>query len=293
MASRRWGKTPVAITILVLSALVFLPSCGIFAPKTPKSTDDVQIYNDLVYERGAEADTAAHSLDLYIPKTANNYPVVVLVHGGAWAFGGKQYMGGLAYALARNGYAVANINYRLTPRVKHPGHVEDVASAIAWVKGNIAKYGADPDTIFIAGHSAGGHLVSLVALDGKYLKKHGIDPNKDLAGVVSISGVYRINHHVLDPVFTDNKKAWEDASPINHISKDSPPFLILYAEHEMQGKIPLVEQAEEFYESLQDAGVDSKIRQIPGVNHDTIIRSVATKTSQTLPAILNFLKSKR
>jgi arylformamidase len=283
-------KNPLLFGVFAL-VLALTSSCGIFAPRPMKSTDDVQIVSNLTYYRGEPKDAGAHTLDLFLPRKGNNWPTLVLVHGGAWVVGNKEYMGGLAYALAQNGYAVANINYRLTPRVRHPGHVEDVARAIAWVRKNAHRYGADPKTLYVAGHSAGAHLASLVSLNGRFLKAEGVDANKDIAGVVAISGVYAVDNHVLDPVFPPEKKVWQDASPIEHITRDSPPFLILFAEHEMQGKIPLVEQAGEFYEALQKAGVDSKITEIRNVNHDTIIRSVASRSSNTLESVLQFLKT--
>lgn len=278
--------------IVLLSILAVLPSCGIFRAKPARTTDSVQVINNVTYFNGAAADAGAHKLDLFLPKTGKNWPTVVLIHGGAWVLGAKEYMSPLAYGLAENGFAVANVNYRLTPRVKHPGHIEDAARAVAWAKKNMKKYGADPDVMFIMGHSAGGHLAALAGLNGRFLEKQGIDPNKDLAGVVAISGVYRIDNHVLDPVFPPNSKVWKDASPIEHVNAGAPAFLILFAEHEMQGKIPLVAQAEEFHDALQHAGVDTTIREIRGVNHDTIIRSVGTNSSQTLPTIVSWLKKK-
>jgi acetyl esterase/lipase len=114
-------------------------------------------------------------------------------------YGDKNFFGiyrGLGKFLARHGVVGVLINYRLSPFVRHPAHVRDVARAFAWVVRNIARYGGDPQRIVLGGHSAGGHLVSLLATDPQYLG----DPDLKLTpceraairGVASVSGVYRI-----------------------------------------------------------------------------------------------------
>jgi acetyl esterase/lipase len=88
------------------------------------------------------------------------------------------------------------VNYRLSPAVKHPEHVKDVARAFAWTRKHIKEYGGDPDRIFLCGHSAGGHLVSLLATNPTFLNdehlKLGDDDRNAIRGVISICGVYLI-----------------------------------------------------------------------------------------------------
>ncbi len=257
-----------------------------------QSSDDVRVINDVSYYDGKSKDEFRHKLDIYLPREGKKWPTVVFIHGGAWVMGGKRLVSNVAYALAENGVACVSVNYRLTPRVQHPGHVKDVARAIAWTRKNLAKYGADTDALFISGHSAGSHLASLVSLDGKYLKKYRID-NRKLAGVIAISGVYEINHEVFEPVFTEDRKVWADASPINHIDKSSPPFLVLFAENDMDLHVPLINQAEDFYEELQRAGVDASIKEIRRTNHKTIISRIGNRHSATLSAMLDFIDDHR
>ncbi|MCZ7584161.1 MAG: alpha/beta hydrolase [Deltaproteobacteria bacterium] len=285
-------RIPRVILVLWLAAtFASLPSCGrMFRAKPMQSSDDVTVVNDIVYYDGKAADRGRHMLDLYLPKNAKNPPTLVLVHGGAWFTGNKRFLGPLAFALAQHGIAVATPNYRLTPRVKHPGHVTDVARAISWVKKNAGRYGADDKTIFLSGHSAGGHLVALVALDDKYLKKRGIDPDKDIAGVLPISGVYVINDPITEAAFTDDKSVWRDASPMAHIHRGAPPFLVLHAENEMQGKIPLVEQAEDFVSALRSKGVESDLVEINNSDHTTIVRDLNGPAADTLDALVEFIE---
>ncbi len=149
--------------------------------------------------RYAEGGGDRHDLDVFYPEGAKGRPVVVLVHGGSWMFGDKNFFGlnrAVGRGLAGQGLVVVMPNYRLTPWVRHPEHVKDVARAFAWARAHAGDYGGDPGSIFLVGHSAGGHLVSLLATDPTYLK----DPELRLSdadrrairGVVGVSGVYAI-----------------------------------------------------------------------------------------------------
>src|SRR5262245_12611998 len=125
----------------------------------------------VAYRQGPDADPVRHRLDLYLPAGREGFPVVVLVHGGAWMVGDNRCCGlysSVGRYLASRGIGVAMPNYRLSPRVRHPHHVRDVAEAVAWTRANIAQYGGDPSRLFLMGHSAGGHLVSLLATDRTY-----------------------------------------------------------------------------------------------------------------------------
>lgn len=150
---------------------------------------------DVVYfKANDEWRSSRHRLDLYLPKDKKDFPIVVLFHGGAWMVGDNRCCGlypSVAEFLVSQGIGVAMPNYRLSPAVKHPEHVKDAARAVAWVKSHIAEHGGNPDKIFLAGHSAGGHLVALLATDERYLKAEGLQTG-DIRGVIAFSGVYEI-----------------------------------------------------------------------------------------------------
>ena len=95
-------------------------------------------------------------------KRKSSFPVVVLVHGGAWVAGDKWNMERHARHLAANGYAALNINYRLSPGVKFPSHLDDLRLALCWLKANAGRYQLDVDRVGLYGYSAGAHLVSLL-----------------------------------------------------------------------------------------------------------------------------------
>ena len=182
---------------LVAAALPCLPACQSLAlwtpPDAPPDACGVEKVFDVCYHPGPDAGPR-HHLDLYLPRGPSDFPVAMLVHGGGWQLGDKNSCGLYASVgefLARNGIAAVLPNYRLSPKVKHPDHVKDIARAFAWTRDHLARHGGRVDRLFLIGHSAGGHLVSLLTTDPAYLAAHRLSDSA-IAGVVSVSGVYCI-----------------------------------------------------------------------------------------------------
>jgi acetyl esterase/lipase len=179
--------------------LTLLPACRItdmplWRPIDRPDAYEVERVRRVAYYDGPDADRLRHRLDLFLPKGKTDYPVIVLVHGGAWMVGDNRCCGlysTVGHYLASQGIGIVMPNYRLSPPVKHPEHIKDVARAFAWTKQHIGEYGGRPDQIFVAGHSAGGHLVALLATEDSHLKAQGCRID-DIRGVIGISGVYRI-----------------------------------------------------------------------------------------------------
>jgi len=191
----------------------------------------VEKHKDLTYCDGTDADRERHLLDVYVPKGIKNFPVVLFVHGGAWKWGDKSLYAGIGESFASRGIGMVICNYRLSPKVKHPAHIEDVAAAFAWTCENIAKYGGNTSELFVCGHSAGGHLVSLLATDPSYLKARKQSPTA-IKGVISISGVYKIypTEKVFLEPFGKDETICLKASPLTYAGGKHPPFLIAYAD---------------------------------------------------------------
>lgn len=163
-------------------------------PRSKPATWPVAQIRGVPYYDGPEAAGRHHQLDLFLPEGRENYPVVVLIHGGVWMWGDKSSYGlysSVGEFLAQQGIGVVLPNYRLSPAVKHPVHVQDVARAVAWTRRYITLFGGSPERLFVAGHSAGGHLAALLATDPTYLAAEGLSV-ADLQGVIASSGVYRI-----------------------------------------------------------------------------------------------------
>lgn len=190
-----------AILAMCVGVIGTLPTCSIAETtyrrpqiEHPREDCAVEHVKDVGYYDGPRLDRTRHKLDLYIPRGRTDFPVVMLVHGGAWLFGNNRWGGlysSVGECLASKGIGVVMPNYRLSPAVKHPEHIRDIARAFAWTHSNIARYGGDTKQLFLVGHSAGGHLVSLLATDEQYLKAEGRS-SADIRGVVSLSGAYSI-----------------------------------------------------------------------------------------------------
>jgi len=267
------------------------------AEDATKTNGSSQVYEvrkilDVPYYQGADADPAKHKLDLYLPKDCQDFPVIFFVHGGAWRHGDKSgflgFYGQLASSWARHGLGVVVPNYRLSPSVVHPEHIKDVARAFAWTHANIGKYGGRADQIFVSGHSAGGHLVALLATDESYLKAQGLSL-KAIRGAIPMSGVYRIeaDGHMYDTMFGEDPKTRRDASPVCRACSDAPPFLIIYADHDLA--MCSKQFAEEFCTALKEHKGNVKSLEVPDRNHVTLLLKAASDADPVNKAVRDFV----
>ena len=170
-----------------------------------------------------------------MPRGAAGAPIVVFFHRGEWTKGDKSEVSYKPKFLNEQGIVFVAANYRLSPAVTHPAHIKDVAAAVRWVYDHAAEFGGSPKKIVVMGHSAGCHLVTLLALDPRYLAAVGLRPT-DLCGVVAWSGgAYDLVAKVksggsyapyIRQAFGNSEAAWRDASPVAHVGDAKmPPFL--------------------------------------------------------------------
>jgi acetyl esterase/lipase len=280
----------LSLTVSLFGAVLLLP-IAVRAGETAKKTYEVDVQTDIAYRTDKQADPIKHKLDIYTPKGQKDFPVLMFVHGGAWKSGNKAMYATLGATFAKQGIGAVVINYRLTDGkngVKHPDHIKDVASAFAWVHDNISKYGGRNDRIFISGHSAGGHLVSLLATDESYLKEHhlGLD---NIHGVLPLSGVYEIlpKIRIFDDQFGTDAEVCKAASPINNVKSKEPPFLIIYGDKDL----PTIDKmSEAFCKKLTDNKCEAKAVKADDRNHFTIIVQLAINSDDVCTsAMLDFI----
>lgn len=233
----------------------------------------VETIRDVAYYTGDDAHKTKHKLDLFLPKDCKDFPVIFFVHGGAWRHGDKNFLGiytRLGNFWAAQGVGAVVTNYRLSPSVQHPEHIKDVARAFAWTHRNISKYRGDPESIFVCGHSAGGHLAALLVTNDKYLKAEGLDP-KCIKGVMPMSGVYQIPEAsaIFNQAFSKEATLRKDASPMLHLRSGLPPFLIVYAETDLPycGK----DTSEAFCSALVEQKCNAKAMEVKERNHMSLI----------------------
>lgn len=282
----------VAVGLLAMPCSALLAGAATEAGMTLRPRFGVRTVKDIAYVDSPDADPVKHKLDLYLPKDQKDFPVVFFVHGGAWQRGDKTgHLGvyaGLARFLAKHGVGVVVPNYRLSPAVKHPEHIKDVARAFAWTCKNIGKYGGDTSRLFASGHSAGAHLVSLLVTDETHLKDHGLSL-RNVAGVISVSGVYYLPDELFPSVFGTNPMLRQTAWPLKLIKAGLPPFLVLYADKDLPGCDR--EPAEKFCKALKDKGNEVKLMEASDSNHYKILFSMALADDPVANAILLFLQT--
>ena len=275
-----------ALVAIVASAT--LTSCASSGGTGPGGTVEyrVQKHGDLAYGERRWLFDASRQLDIYQPKGAANAPVLLFVHGGAWLIGSKVFDAHVGKGFARHGYLTVTINYRVGLQAEHPEHIRDVARAFDWVKRNAAKYGGDPDRVFISGHSAGGHLVALLATNERYLAEVGRSTH-EIAGVIPVGGLFRVGAtSFIFSGFDSDEEAFLDASPEFHVDADQPPFLLVYAEHEL----PLLDaQAVGFKRELERHGSPVEIFKARGRNHVTIHTNLGRDDDPVTRTMLDFM----
>jgi acetyl esterase/lipase len=265
--------------------------------KTPASSDterppstiskEVKVSKNLVYREGSEEDSGKHKLDIYSPNGETNCPVLFFIHGGAWRSGDRSLYGALGNRYARAGFVTVVPSYRLAPKHPHPAQIEDVAAAFAWTIQHISEYRGISNRVYVAGHSAGGHLASLLALDDSHLAAHGLSP-KRIRGVLALSGVYNLTiGESQQSVFGKDPVFRRKASPLFHIKTGSPPFLVTFCEWDY---FSLPAQARQFHRALESAGITSELVFIPRQNHISEIVNVWRKDDPMVLAALKFMK---
>src|SRR5581483_1205365 len=176
----------------------------------------------------AYAERSRHRLDICRPARPEPAPVVVFFYGGAWRSGNKGLYRYVAKALARRGYVAVVPDYRIYPEARYPDFLEDGARVVRWVKDNIASFGGDPDKIFLKGHSAGAHIAAMLSIDGRWLRQVGLDPRRDVAGLIGISGPYDylpLRDKTLRDIFGGADRP--ETQPIFHVAPGAPPSLLV------------------------------------------------------------------
>lgn len=257
---------------------------------TPASAQ-VRVEHDIKYTAGPAYADNKDKLDIYIPPSAKSAPVIVSLYGGALQEGDKSEQPYVGERFAEAGNVTVLINYRLSPTVAHPAHVQDAAEAIAWVKKNIVKYGGDPNKLFLTGHSAGAYLITLLLLDPRYLAAHGMKPS-DIRGAAPVSAFFYVEGKGVGPdrpkfIWGADPKAWPAASPASYIRKDIPPLLLLNADGDDAWRR---QQQVDFAAALKTAGDQNvQSRTIAGRTHLTVWYNMEHGQDETSRAIEDFV----
>jgi acetyl esterase/lipase len=267
----------------------------------------------VVYARHDSVDLVG---DFYLPKGRAKAPVLVAVHGGGWQVGDRQFYRYWGLFLARAGYAVFSIDYRLGKAGMYPAAVYDTKAAIQFVRAKAADYNFDPDRIGVIGDSAGAHLAALVALAGdQFNSAYRDDPNANVpANVKAMVGFYGVydmlgqwNHDVIarprdlipekflgaSPM--ENRRVYFDASPINYATVDRNKLRVLLIHGTNDDIVDSESQSGAFLAALTRAQFYVRRIIVPGAGHfwssDPFEAEPQSYSAQIIPRLMRFLES--
>lgn len=223
-------------------------------------------------------------LDIHIPQTAEDPPLVMFIHGGGWKAGTRKNCR-IAWVV-EYGYAVASVEYRLSQESLFPAQIHDCKSALRWLKANASRYGYDASRVVVAGTSAGGHLAALLGTSGEVaalegsVTEHG-DYSSRVDGFISYYGpsdfVKRSKNQpwktdepegsvfkLLGGPVAENVEAARLASPAIHVTPDDPPALIFHGDKD---RTVFLDQSENLEAVYQEAGLEVHLEVVQGAAH--------------------------
>jgi acetyl esterase/lipase len=286
---------------LLVSALVpFLLLVSVGAPPQPA----VVIERDVSYVNGGGREQI---LDLSVP-SARHFPTIIFIHGGGLQQVGEHRASPIYSRVCEpfvaGGIGCATIDYRLAPANKWPAMPNDAASAVKWVKTNIAARGGDSNRIFVFGHSSGCHLAAILGANPRYLAGVDLQPS-DLAGIIAMGCVLAPLEEATTKYSLDEMRArWPksgeadtfasfedrlDSDPSRFIGPHMPPTLIVIAEAERFFPSNL-EQGAKFARRLLEMKRPADVVIVPG-RHVTSIQNITSPADPTFAAIKHFIEN--
>jgi acetyl esterase/lipase len=271
---------------------------------------EVATRSDIVF---AEHDGVTLLGDLYLPKGLAPSPVLVGVHGGGWQVGDRKFYTHWGNYLARHGYAVFAIEYRLMkPGVKTwPGAVHDTKAAVQFIRAEAAEFGLDAERVGLIGDSAGAHLTALVALASEEPPfAGGSAPAARVQAIIGFYGVYdmlaqwehdqmtrprdQITEKFLGGPPMISRKLFFEASPLSYVTvdKNSTRFLLIYGRED--DIVDPATQSEKFLTALKLAGFFARTIVVPGAGHfwaSEPMDEPGSFSAYTAPKLLRFLQT--
>lgn len=252
-----------------LAAAVFPAGCsglGVLDALTPAGANTA--ITDIAY--GA---LPRQKLDVYRPQEPGPHPVIVFFYGGGWESGERGPYRFVAESLTRHGYVVVIPDYRVYPEARFPTFIEDAAQAVRWARDNAGQYGGDPTRLFLMGHSAGAHIAAMVALDGRYLARVGME-RRALKGFIGLAGPYDFL-----PLTSDKFKKilaapdMAQTQPITFADEGAPSMLLL---HGLDDTTVLPRNSVNLAARLRENGATVDARYYPNMAHVGILLGLSS-----------------
>jgi acetyl esterase/lipase len=230
-------------------------------------------------ERGGRLDLAygdspRERIDLFLAADAKA-PTLAFIHGGYWQMNDKENFAFLADGLLPRGVNLALIEYTLAPAARLDGIVAEVRHAVQWLGARLGDYGAEPDRLYVAGHSAGGHLTAM-AMESPAVR-----------GGLAISGIYDLEpirlNYLNDKLRLDEAEA-ERNSPLMHLPGMAGELIVAYGTRELP---ELCRQSIEYGQAWAERGLDGHLLPIDGADHFTILEALADRRGALTEALVD------
>ena len=274
------------------------------SPPPLGQADTVTVKQDVTYASIHGSDL---HLDVYEPAYlgSQHHPAVILIHGGAWSSFDKSTMRGMGQFLARSGFVAFAVDYRLfhDNENRWPAQLDDVQTAVRWVRANAGIYGADPERIGAFGHSAGAQLAALLGMEDT---RDNSNPSlakysSRVQAVVDVSGPTDFTTDrdpdrdafftaFLGSDFTKQPELWRDASPAFHVAKSNAAFLIVHGTKDQD--VP-ISQAQELYDKLHAAHVHVSFLKVEDVHTFESQENIRKLVAETRDFFDRYLGSRR
>lgn len=263
--------------LVILTSLIL----GLAHLKAQSPAHTVKLIPDIEF---AKPDGVTLLMNLRLPEGVENPPLVMFIHGGSWRTGDRK--SGRIDWLAGHGFAVADIEYRLSQEALFPAQIHDCKGALRWLRANAKTYGYDADRVVVAGTSAGGHLATLLGTSAGVAALEGdtggnAEQSSRVLGILDYygpsdfesrskthpekcedpaGGVYQL----LGGKVSENLEAARLASPVTHITADDPPLLILHGDKDNTVKF---DQTEILRDRYRAAGLEVNLYIKAGAGH--------------------------
>lgn len=275
-------------------------------PYIEGATDNAHMLDIYAPDFAAQPEGAPQPKDSASDVTEDAFPVLIFIHGGGWIRGDKRNTDeDSVRSYTDNGIIVITLNYRLAGNksAPFPAFMDDIAAALFWVKNNIAAYHGSPEKIIVSGHSAGAHMVALLACAPVYLNNVQLSP-KDIKAFIPVdtasydvtqrlnkNGEGRLINFMRSRAFGDNEDVLAKASPLKHVTAQNahqtPIDIFTTTERPIA-----IAASEEFYNALSQKGYHSSIKILDNnLDHAAMRNEIFREGSPIFEKIISYAQN--
>ncbi|MET0269654.1 MAG: alpha/beta hydrolase [Sphingomonas sp.] len=225
------------------------------------------------------------ALDVWSPARPGPHPVLLFFHGGSWVDGRRQDYGFVARAYAARGFVVVVPDYRKLPEGRFPAFMQDAARALGWTARNVARYGGDPARIAVAGHSVGGYIAVMLALDRRWSDRAGVRPDT-VRAAVALAGPYAVYPFRWRPARDALGGASDprDIQPLALARRDAPPLWLATGDADVVVAPANSRALARRQRALGDR--TTMLRVYPGLGHSGIVMALS-RPFRTIAPVMN------